>query len=136
MSPFELALGVEAKQLMDLAIPKTRSIHREGGKEAKEMAKECEKRKAQATKLLEKTQASYEKQANKSQRHIEFEVGDLMWLNIKDFKMFETLANRFIPKYMGPYQIIHKPHLNVYTLPLWAYLSFNGTIRNVIFEWV
>jgi vacuolar-type H+-ATPase subunit E/Vma4 len=78
MNPFELALGVEAKQLMDLAIPKIRSIHCEGDKEAKEMAKECEKRKAQVTKLLEKTQASYEKQANKSQRHIEFEVGDLM----------------------------------------------------------
>jgi hypothetical protein len=47
-------------------------------------------------KLLEKGQVSYEKQANKSQRHIEFEVGDLVWLNINDFKMPETLANRFV----------------------------------------
>ncbi len=101
MNPFELALGVEAKQPMDLAIPKTRDIHREGSKEAKEMAKECEERKTRAIKLLEKVHVSYVKHTNKSQRHIKFNVGDLMWLNIKDFKMMENLGNRFIPK-QGP----------------------------------
>jgi hypothetical protein len=45
MSPFELALGVETKQPMDLAILKTKNIHCQGSKEAKEMAKECEERK-------------------------------------------------------------------------------------------
>jgi hypothetical protein len=39
MSPFELALGIEAKQRTDLAIPKTRSICCKGSKEAKKMAK-------------------------------------------------------------------------------------------------
>jgi hypothetical protein len=54
MSPFELALGVETKQPMDLAILKTRSICCEGSKEAKKMATECEQRKTWAIKLLEK----------------------------------------------------------------------------------
>jgi hypothetical protein len=79
MNPFELALGIEAKQSMDLAIPRTRGTRHKGNKEAEEMAKECEEKKSRAIKLLEKTKTSYEKQANKSQRHIEFEVGDLMW---------------------------------------------------------
>ncbi len=61
MNPFELALGVEAKQPMDLTIPKTRSTCHEGGKEAKKMAKKHEKKKAWAIKLLENVQASYEK---------------------------------------------------------------------------
>jgi hypothetical protein len=39
---------------MDLTIPRTRSTRHKGNKEAKEMAKECEKRKAWAIKLLEK----------------------------------------------------------------------------------
>jgi hypothetical protein len=39
----------------------TRGTHREGDKEAEKMAKECEKRKARAIKLLENAQASYEK---------------------------------------------------------------------------
>jgi hypothetical protein len=54
MNPFELALGIEGKQPTDLAIPKTRSTCCEGSKEAKKMAKKCEKRKAWAIKFLEK----------------------------------------------------------------------------------
>jgi hypothetical protein len=61
LNPFELALGVETKQPMDLTIPKRRNTCREGGKEAKEIAKEHEKRKAHGIKLLENVQASYEK---------------------------------------------------------------------------
>jgi hypothetical protein len=61
MSPFELALGIEAKQPMDLAIPRTRGTRLEGDNEAEKMAKECEKRKGKAIKLLEKAQMSYEK---------------------------------------------------------------------------
>ncbi len=54
--------------------------------------------------------------ANKLKRHIEFKVGDLMWLNIMDFKMLETLVNRFVPKYASLYKVICKPHLDVYIL--------------------
>jgi hypothetical protein len=63
---------------MDLTIPITRGMCHEGSKEAKEMAKECEERKTQAIKLLQKEWASLERQVNKLQRHIELEVGDLM----------------------------------------------------------
>jgi hypothetical protein len=42
--------------------------------------------------------------------------GDLMWLNIKDLKMLETLVNNFVPKYASPYKVICKPHINVYSL--------------------
>ncbi len=41
-----------------------------------------------------------------------------MMLNICDFKMHETLAIHFIPKYVGPYRVIHKLHPDVYTLLL------------------
>jgi hypothetical protein len=70
MSHFELALGVEVKQPMNLTIPKTRGTCCEGGKDAKNMGKEFEERKSRTIKLLEKAQASYEKQANKLQKHI------------------------------------------------------------------
>jgi hypothetical protein len=35
MNPFELTLGVEAKQPMDLAIIRTNGTHREGSKDTK-----------------------------------------------------------------------------------------------------
>jgi hypothetical protein len=52
-----------------------------------------------------------------------------MWLNTKDFKMPNGLAPCFIAKYAGPYEILHKAHLDVYTLKLLAifvaYLTFH-----------
>lgn len=39
-------------------------------------------------------------------------------LNIHNFKMLETLAAHFIPKYAWLYRIMHKPHSDLYTLLL------------------
>jgi uncharacterized C2H2 Zn-finger protein len=36
---------------------------------------------------LEQAQKHYEKHVNKTWRHVEFEVGQHVWLNIWDFKM-------------------------------------------------
>jgi len=41
-----------------------------------------------------------------------------VWLNIQDFNMPDGLAPQFIAKYVGPYEIVVKPHLNVYMLKL------------------
>jgi hypothetical protein len=45
-------------------------------------------------------------------------VGQHMWLNIRDFKMLDGLALCFIAKYAKLYEILHKPHPDVYTLKL------------------
>jgi hypothetical protein len=50
---------------MDLTILKIKGTRCEGGKEVEKLAKEREKRKSQAIKLLKKANVSYEKQANK-----------------------------------------------------------------------
>jgi hypothetical protein len=49
---------------------------------------------------------------------VEFEVGQHVWLNIRYFKMLHGLAPHFIAKYAGHYEILHKPHHDVYTLKL------------------
>ncbi len=113
MSPFELALGMEVKQPLDLVVLCTMGYHRDGGKNAKIMAKDSKELNACAKKLLEEAQTRYEKHTNKSRREIQFEVGDLVLLNIHDFKMPEALAAHFIPKYVGPYKVTHKPHPDV-----------------------
>ncbi len=43
-----------------------------------------------------------------------------MWLNIRDFKILDGLAAHTIAKYARPYDILHKPHLDVYTLKFLA----------------
>ncbi len=45
MNPFQLILGIEAKQPMDLAIIRTSGTHSEGSNDTKKMAKDREERK-------------------------------------------------------------------------------------------
>jgi hypothetical protein len=116
MSPFELVLGMEVNQPLDLTVFHKMGFHRDGGKNVQIMAKERKELNARAKKLFEEAQTRYEKHANKSRREIQFEVGDLVMLNIHNFKMFEAFTARFIPKYPGPYRVTHKPHLDVYML--------------------
>jgi hypothetical protein len=78
---------------MYIAILKKRGDYHKGDNNTEEMAKKHKKMNMQTIKLLEKTHASYEKQANKIQMHIEFEISGLTWLNIQDFKMLEVLAS-------------------------------------------
>lgn len=54
MNPFQLILGIEAKQPMDLAIIRTSGTHSEGSNDTKKMAKDREERKLWTIKFLEK----------------------------------------------------------------------------------
>jgi hypothetical protein len=47
-----------------------------------EMVKGHEEKYAQAKKILEQVQKQYKKRANETQKHVEFEVGQHVWLNI------------------------------------------------------
>jgi hypothetical protein len=58
---------------MDSNISRIEEICFEGNIDAKMIVKKCEKF---------NTHARYEKHANKIQRHIEFDVGNILWLNI------------------------------------------------------
>ncbi len=82
------------------------------------MARKLEDMNIKAKKHLEKTQASYDKQVNKAQKHATLEVGNLVWLNIQNFKMFEAFTCHLIMKYVGPYKMFYKFHSNVYILLL------------------
>jgi len=64
---------------MDLTIPMRQTNH---SKEVVEMVKGREELYAQTKKLLEQVQKWCEKHLNKTWRHVEFEVGQHMWLNI------------------------------------------------------
>ncbi len=85
MDVFELTLGIEARQHLDLGILRMGGNHCEGRKNVEKMVRKYEELNARAKKLLEKAHASYEKQSNETQRHIKFNISDLVWLNIWNF---------------------------------------------------
>jgi hypothetical protein len=92
---------------MDFTIPIGRRNH---SKEAMEIVKGREEKYVWNKKLLGHVQKCCEKHANKTWKHVEFEVEQHVWLNIWDFKMSNKLAPSFITKYMGFYETLHKPH--------------------------
>jgi AAA15 family ATPase/GTPase len=104
MFPFELMLGKEEKKTMDLTISMGCKDH---SKEVVEMVKGREEKYARAKKLLEHAPKGYEKHAKKTQKHVEFGVGQHVSLNIQDLKMLDGHAPRFIAKYVGLYEILH-----------------------------
>jgi hypothetical protein len=45
---------------------------------------------------LEKAHKWYKDFANKSQREVKFQKGDEVWLNIKNFRLLESLSHKFL----------------------------------------
>ncbi len=49
---------------------------------------------------------------------MKFEVGQHMWLNVWDLKMFDRLTPHFIVMYAKLFENLHKPHFDLYSLKL------------------
>jgi len=48
---------------------------------------------------MENTQKQYIKQANKGRHEVEYEEGQKMWLNVKNFTLLKVLASKFMANY-------------------------------------
>jgi hypothetical protein len=49
---------------------------------------------------------------------VNFEEGDEMWLNIKNFRLLEGLNQKFLGPYASPFQMLKKKFPNTYKLKL------------------
>jgi hypothetical protein len=57
---------------------------------------------------LEKAHKWYKDFVNKSQREVNFEEGDEVWLNIKKFRLPEGFSHKFLGPYVGPFKVLEK----------------------------
>ncbi len=57
---------------------------------------------------LEKAHKRYKDFANKFRRKVKFQVGDEVWLNIKNFRLPEGLSHKFLGPYAGPFKVLEK----------------------------
>jgi hypothetical protein len=60
----------------------------------------------------------YKDFANKSRREVNFEEGDGVWLNIKNFRLLEGLSHKFLGPYAGPFKVSEKKFPDIYKLEL------------------
>jgi hypothetical protein len=55
---------------------------------------------------------------DKSQQKVNFEEGDEVWLNIKNFRLPKGLRHKFFGPYAGPFKVLEKKFPNTYKLKL------------------
>jgi len=67
---------------------------------------------------LEKAHKRYRDFVDKSRRKVNFEEGDEMWLNIKNFWLPEGLSHKFLGPYAGPFKVLEKKFSDTYKLEL------------------
>jgi hypothetical protein len=67
---------------------------------------------------LEKAHKRYKDFADKSRREVNFEEGDEMWLNVKNFQLREGLSHKFLGPYAGPFKVLEKKFPDTYKLEL------------------
>ena len=79
--------------------------------------------------LLEKTRSRYEKQVNAEKCEVEYEVGQMMLLNVKNFTMSAGLTPKFMSSFRGFFPIVEGVFNDVYKLELLAEIKVYPTFH-------
>ncbi len=66
---------------------------------------------------------------DKSRREVKFQVGDEVWLNIKNFRLLEELSHKFLGPYASPFKVLEKKLSDIYKLELLESLKVHPTFH-------
>jgi hypothetical protein len=78
---------------------------------------------------LEKAHKRHKDFADKSRREVKFQVGDEVWLNIKNFRLPKGLSHKFLGPYAGPFKVLEKKLSDTYKLELLENLRVHPTFH-------
>jgi hypothetical protein len=78
---------------------------------------------------LEKAHKRYKDFVDKSRKEVNFEEGDEVWLNIKNFQLPEGLSHKFLGPYVGPFKVLEKKFPDIYKLKLPENLRVHPTFH-------
>jgi len=67
---------------------------------------------------IEKTNASYQVQANKHKKKVVFQPGDLVWLHLRKKRFPSKRKNKLVPRADGPLEVLENINDNAYKLDL------------------
>ena len=79
-------------------------------------AKEIQKLHEDVRKVIEKQNLKYEEQANRHKKHVEFKVGDLVWIHLRKDRFPQNKYGKLKPQEDGPFKVIEKIGKNSYKL--------------------
>ena len=100
--------GTEPLSPINLALQGTSTKGGDEGEvmETKLFLAECKRILELAKETLRRAQKCYEKQVNKNRRQVSFQVGQKVWLNVKNFTLPQGLTPKFMAKFAGPFPVV------------------------------
>ncbi len=78
---------------------------------------------------LKKAHKRYKDFVDKSRQEVKFQVGDEVWLNIKNFQLPKGLSHKFMGPYAGPFKVLEKKLSDTYKLELPENLRVHPTFH-------
>jgi hypothetical protein len=79
--------------------------------------------------ILEKAHKRYKDFADKSRQEVKFQVGDEVWLNIKNFRLPKGLSHKLMGPYAGPFKVLEKKLSETYKLKIPENLRVHPTFH-------
>ena len=82
---------------------------------------------------IEEKTTKYAKQANKGQKMVRFEPGDLVWIHIRKGRFPGKPKSKLMPRADGPFWIIEKVNDNAYKVDLPSDYNVSTTFKFGLF---
>ncbi|XP_074298965.1 uncharacterized protein LOC141629956 [Silene latifolia] len=113
-SPFEVVYGANPLMPTDLAPIQRKKIDFDAKKRVEQMLQIH----AQVKKQIEKTNEAYKARAKGPKQATNFEVADLVWINLRKERFPAKRKNKLMPRADGPFEVLEKIGSNAYKINL------------------
>ena len=126
--PFEIVYGFKPHTPMDLLpLPLQEQVNLDATKRS-DFIKRLH---VETRKNIEKKSAQYAKQANKGEKKVTFQPGDLVWLHLRKDRFPQQRKSKLSPRGDGPFKVLQQINDNAYKLELPPEYSNVSTTFNV-----
>jgi len=126
LSPFKIVYGVEPLSPLDLI---SRPLDEKPSVEASQRVEEIKCLHEQFKLKIEKSNASYQVQANKHKKSVVFQLGDMVWIHLRKKRFPSKRKLKLTPRTDGPFEILKRVNDNVYKVNLPKDYGFSATFN-------
>jgi len=115
LSPFKVVYKIDPISPLDLT---PRPLDQKSSADVATGVEEIQKIHELVRDKIEKTNASYQAQANKHKEKVVFQTGDLVWIHLRKERFPSKRKNKLMPRADSPFKVLEKINDNAYKVDL------------------
>jgi len=115
LSPFKVVYGIEPLTPLDLS---PRPMEAKPSVEANTRVEEIKHLHKHVRIKIERSNASYQAQANKYRKKVVFQPGDLVWIHLRKERFPAKRKTKLMPRADGPFEVLERINDNAYKVNL------------------